>query len=96
LKPQSHIIYYGIDYPDIFGFWETGDLIIASAILMTFILIQEIFLGLFLCVWVLYGLHKMKAHHIRGTQDHYLWQLGFLTHKGFEHFPPAAAVRFSE
>lgn len=92
---QVHIIYYGIDYPDIFAFWELNDLIIASAILMVFILMQEILLGLFLCALVLYGLHKLKSHHIRGKQDHLLWQIGFISQKGFQTFPPSSAVRFS-
>lgn len=96
MKSQDLIINWGLDFPDIFGFWEMNELIIASVFFMIFILIQEVILGISLCLAALYLMHKLKDHSIRGRQDHFLWKIGFLTKKGFEYFPPASAVWFEE
>lgn len=91
---SQYIINQGLDYPDIIGFWEINELIIASFFCIVFILMQAIILGIAICFIVLYFLQTMKDHYVRGKQDHFLWKIGLLQGKGFECFPPASATRF--
>lgn len=90
---RKHIINQGLDYPDIIGFWEVNELMIASFFCIIFILMQAIIFGILVCIMVLYFLQSMKDHYVRGKQDHFLWKIGFLRGKGFEKFPPASATR---
>lgn len=91
---SQYIISQGLDYPDIIGFWEINELIIASFFCIVFILMQAIIFGIAVCFIVLYLLQTMKDHYVRGKQDHFLWKIGLLQSKGFEYFPPASATRF--
>jgi type IV conjugative transfer system protein TraL len=91
---RKYIINQGLDYPDIIGFWEINELIIASFFCIIFILMQAIIVGILVCFIVLYFLQSMKDHYVRGKQDHFLWKIGLLQGKGFERFPPASATRF--
>lgn len=84
----------GLDYPDLFGFWEMNELIVATTCFMLFILMQTIFMGMAVTGTVLYLLQKYKDHRIRGKQDHFLWKIGLITQKGFSLFPPSSAVSF--
>lgn len=84
----------GLDYPDLFAFWELNELILAAMCFMLFILLQTILIGIGITSALLYLLQKHKDYRIRGRQDHLLWKIGFITQKGFSAFPPASAVSF--
>ena len=94
MSSKDRVLHIGLDYPDVIGFWEPNELMIASSSFMLFILVRTVLLGGGVCLLLLYSLPKLKDHHVRGRQDHFLWRIGLLTGKGFEFFPPACVTRF--
>jgi len=93
---DDRIINPGLDYPDVFGFWDINELIIVASCFMLFIVMQAVLTGIGVSIVLLYFIYKLKDHCRRGAQDHFLWQIGLITHKGFASFPPPSATRFEE
>ena len=93
---DENIINVGLDYPDVIGFWDVNELIIVASCFMLFILMQVVLVGVGVSLIVLYGIYKLKDHSQRGKQDHFLWRIGLITHKGLAYFPPPSATHFEE